>query len=189
MIDWNAENRKCRALRDDYRARKAQLEDEGAKLESARTAVTHTKQAQEIMQHLAQAVQQQAHARIAEVVSICLSTVFDHPYQFHIAFDRKRGRTEARLCFVRDGEELDPMTASGGGVVDVAAFALRVSCLCLHRPPLRRLLVLDEPFRFVSEVYQDNIRTMLEKLAEDMGLQIVMVTHNRNLAAGTIVRL
>lgn len=188
-IDWSEERRKCRELRDSYRTKKSQLEEEREQLEQARAETTACKQAQEILQHLAQAVQQRAHSRIADVVSVCLSTVFDRPYQFHIAFDRKRGRTEARLCFMRDGQELDPMTAAGGGMVDVAAFALRVSCLCLHKPPLRRLLVLDEPFRFVSETYQDNVRVMLEKLAEEMDLQIVMVTHNQNLATGTIIRV
>ncbi len=84
---------------------------------------------------------------------------------------------------------MDPLTASGGGVVDVAAFALRAACLMLHRPRLTKLLVLDEPFRFVSAEYQDNIRSMLEQLAQDLGLQIILVTHNQTIATGKVIRM
>jgi len=148
-----------------------------------------SRDAQETLQLLAQGVQQQAHSKIAGVVSDCLSSVFDDPYEFHIVFDRKRGSTEARLRFTRRGLDVDPLTASGGGMVDVAAFALRVACLILSRPRLARVLVLDEPFRFVSAQYQDNVRTMLEQLSEEMGIQIIMITHNENLATGETVEL
>jgi len=138
---------------------------------------------------LAQAVQQKAHEKISSVVSSCLTAVFNDPYEFKIQFERKRGKTEARLVFVRRGLEVDPLTASGGGVVDVAAFALRVACLVLHRPRLSRLVVLDEPFKFVSANYQDNVRAMLEELASDLGLQIIMVTHIETLETGKVISL
>lgn len=144
---------------------------------------------QEILQFVAQAIQQKAHERVAKVVSSCLSSVFDNPYEFKILFERKRGRTEAKLIFSRDGKEVDPMEASGGGMIDVAAFALRVACLIMHRPRLRQLLVLDEPFKFVSAEYQNNVRQMVEKLAEDLDLQIIMVTHNEAYKTGKIIEV
>lgn len=146
-------------------------------------------EAQELAQHVAQAVQQKAHDQIAEVVSRCLSAVFDEPYIFRIHFERKRGRTEARLIFERDGMEVDPMTASGGGVVDVASFALRLSCLMLNKPPLRRVLILDEPFKYVSEDYRERVRELLETLAREMKVQFVVVTHIQELKTGTVVEV
>jgi len=85
--------------------------------------------------------------------------------------------------------EVDPMNACGGGMVDVAAFALRVACLMLHRPRLAKVVVLDESFKFVSAQYRDNVRSMLEGLAEDMGLQILQVTHISELETGTIIEI
>jgi len=146
-------------------------------------------EAQEMAQAVAQAVQQQAHDQIAKVVSQCLTAVFDEPYTFHIIFERKRGRTEAQLVFDRDGMTLDPMTATGGGVVDVAAFALRLSCLILHKPPLRRILILDEPFKYVSEEYRPRVRELLETLSEEMGVQFLMVTHIQELKTGTVLEI
>ena len=81
------------------------------------------------------------------------------------------------------------MTASGGGVVDVAAFALRLSCIVLHKPVLRRIILLDEPFKFVSEQYRENIKTMLETLAKDFNVQFIMVTHIEELIIGNIIKL
>lgn len=141
------------------------------------------------MQEVTQHVQQQVHNRIASVVSRCLKAVFDEPYDFKIHFERKRGRTEARLVFIRNGEEIVPMQGSGGGVIDVAGFALRIACLMLARPKLRRLVVLDEPFKFVSSEYRERIRDLLETLSEEMGIQFVMVTHISEIQTGKIVRI
>ena len=153
--------------------------------EQAQTA----EEAQELAQHVAQVIQQKAHDQIARVVSRCLSAVFDEPYEFRIHFERKRGRTEARLTFDRDGMEVDPMTASGGGVVDIASFALRLSCLILNKPPLRRAMVMDEPFRFVSEEFRDRVKALLETLSEEMKTQFVMVTHINELKMGKVIEI
>ena len=146
-------------------------------------------EAQQIVQAVAETIQEEAHDRIAGVVSQCLATVFEEPYEFRIKFERARGRTEAKLVFVREGMAVDPMDASGGGVVDVAAFALRLSCLMLSRPARRRAVILDEPFKFVSADRRDRVRAMLEGLAENLGVQFVMVTHIEALQCGHIVEV
>ena len=148
-----------------------------------------SKQAQQFLQNVAKAVQEVAHDRISSVVSKCLALVFDEPYEMRIHFERKRGKTEARLYFVREGIEVDPLSATGGGVVDVAAFALRLACLALAKPKLRRILVLDEPFRFVSAEYRDRIRDMVTALAKEMDVQFILVTHIDELKTGKIVEL
>jgi len=145
--------------------------------------------AQGIFQGVAKGIQQQVHERIAGVVSRCLEMIFDEPYEFQILFEEKRGRTEARLVFIRDGIEVDPMTASGGGVIDIAAFALRVASLLLMRPKVQRLLVLDEPLKFLSAEYRDRARQMLETLSKEMGIQFLIVTHISELQTGTVVEL
>ncbi len=158
-------------------------------LEVAESNVEATVAAQEAVQHIAREIQQQAHQRIASVVTRCLQTIFDDSYELKIDFERKRGKTEARISFVKNGLEVDPLTASGGGVVDVAAFALRLACLSMSRPPLRRVVLLDEPFRFVSAEYRRRIRMLLEMLAKEMGIQFVMVTHFQDLRMGEVIEL
>jgi len=143
--------------------------------------------ARRLLQGVASAVQQKAHGQIASVVSRCLEAVFDDPYEFRVEFLEKRGKTEANMLFVRSGNPVDPMSASGGGVVDVAAFAARLACLMLSRPARRRLLVLDEPFRFVSRDLRPRVRELVEVLAGEMQMQFVLVTHDPQLAVGRVV--
>ena len=175
--------------REDYHASVKAYKKAVALLTQAEDELTETHEALEVTQHVAEAIQENAHKQIAAVVSRCLEAVFDEPYEFEIIFERKRNRTEARLVFVREGLEVDPMSASGGGVVDVACFALRLACLMLSRPPKRRLVVLDEPFKFVSAGYRDNVRTMLETLAEEMQVQFIMVTHIEELQTGKVIQI
>jgi len=165
------------------------VSDEEEALKNAEQHVLDCKQAQEVIQLVAQAVQQQAHKRIAGVVTRCLGAVYDDAYEFQIIFERKRGKTEARLVFLREGKEVDPTTASGGGPVDVAAFALRLACLVLCQPRPRKLLVLDEPFRFVDKDRSERVRMLMELLAKEMGVQIVMVTHKSELQSGKVIEL
>lgn len=146
-------------------------------------------QALQIMQALAETVQQEAHSRIAGVVTRCLVTVFEEPYEFHIRFRKARGRTEAELVFTRDGQDINPIDASGGGVVDVASFALRLSCLMLSRPARRRKVVLDEPFKFVSADLRVRVRLMLENLSAELGVQFTIITHIDELRCGTVIDL
>ena len=144
---------------------------------------------QELGQIVAQGIQQRAHSMIAKVVSQCLETIFDEPYAFQIIFERKRGKTEARLVFERDGMEIDPMTASGGGVIDVASFALRLAAIVLTKPHSRKIIIMDEPFRFLSEGYRDRVRQMLQDLTREYDFQFIMVTHIKELVCGKHIEL
>ncbi len=181
--------KKCDQFLAEFRNARWRCRTEQEALDTIREKTENTKQAQAIIQEAAAFIQQQVHRQIADVVTRCLEAVFDEPYSFNIRFESKRGRTEASLILERDGVEVDPMTAAGGGVVDVVAFALRLACLSLSHPPVRPLLVLDEPFKFVSAQYLPRVRLLLETLSKDMGVQILMVTHLEALRTGTVVEL
>lgn len=185
-IEWRKKLNILHARRSHL---KASVSEERHQVDACAKAAMHANEAQRIVQQVALTVQQSAHERIGGVVSRCLEAVFDAPYEFRIVFERKRGKTEAKLIFRRDGLDVNPMTAAGGGAVDVAAFALRLSCLVLARPPLRRLLVLDEPFRFVSAEFQPRLRELLLVLAREMSVQFMIVTHNRELQTGKVIKI
>ena len=168
----------------------AQVKSEKALLKQAQAREKAVLEAQALTQSVAEVIQNQAHRQIASVVSRCLEAVFgEEAYSFEIRFSQKRGKTEAEFLFVRYGMEIDPLSAAGGGVVDVAAFALRLACLVLARPRRRRFLALDEPFRFLSAEYRPRGRALLETLAEELGLQVFMVTHSRELVCGKVIEL
>lgn len=168
-------------------AEQAELEEQ-EHVKEVQARVLDLQKAVDVVQFVGQSVEQAVHDKIAKVVSSCLEAVFDNAYEFRITFSRKRNRTEAELSFVRDGLEVDPMTASGGGAVDVAAFALRVACLTLQKD-LEQVLICDEPCKFLSRDLQPRLRTLIQQLSEKMGIQFIIVTHMQTLRIGKVVEL
>lgn len=158
-------------------------------LASAKATYGDALEAQKIAQEVARNTQAEASRPIVEIVSRCLAAVFDDPYTFEVRFESRRGVTEIDLVFNRNGHSIDPMGAAGGGVVDVAAFALRLAILMLARPPVQRTLILDEPFRFVSARDRPRLRALLQQLTEEMDLQIIQVTHIVELAIGNVIEI
>lgn len=145
----------------------------------------HTEEALEWVTGVIGAMQAATHERIANVVTRCLSFVFgENAYAFAIRFEDK-GRVRFELT--RGGETFDPDDQVGGGVLDVAAFALRLAVVtCRHAA---KVLVLDEPFRFVSWEYRPQIARLLDIVASEFGTQIIMVTHAQELIAGHVVKI
>jgi len=178
------------SLQRDRDTAKAVHKNAQVALIKAEDALSNADEALDIAQQISKNLQEHIHGQIAAVVTRCLESVFpDRPYEFKLTFERKRNKTECSLSFVRNGIEVDPTTASGGGVVDVASFALRLAALLLSRPEKRRLVVLDEPFKFVSGGYRDNVREMMETLAEEMGVQFIMITHIAELQTGKVITI
>ena len=134
--------------------------------------------AQAFLQDVAQKTQSKLKLQIEDIVNLALETCFPNEYEFRIDFNVSRGKTEAELIFLSKltGNKIDPMNASGGGVVDLTSFALRIACYTLQYN-INNVIVLDEPFRFISRDLQDTAGHILKSLSQKLGLQIIMVTH------------
>jgi DNA repair exonuclease SbcCD ATPase subunit len=171
----------------DLNAARRAVEVERTALEATNERLVDLTHAQQVAQQVAEGIQRRAHERIAKLVTQSLSAVFEDPYELHILFEQRRGKTEARLVFRRRGHDVDPLTEAGGGVLDVAAFALRAACLLITRPPQRRLLVLDEPFRFVAPHLYPRVAALLQRLVTDLGLQLLISTHDPELAPSAAI--
>lgn len=166
------------------------LEQAEAGIQKAEADLADAEAAQAIVQRLAQGVQQRVHGTIADIVSRSLTAVYgERAYQFRIETERKRGKTETLLMYERDGNLLSPRDEASGGFLDVAAFALQLAALSLRKPPLRKVMVLDEPFKFVNVRIFPRIRQLLETLAEEMDFQFIMVTQIEALRTGKIIRI
>ena len=113
----------------------------------------------------------------------------DDEISFHVEFNRKRGKTEARLFFAKGGYEYDPVEAGSLGTVDVASFALRLAVLRLHHPPVAQVMIVDEPLRYCDAEAVEAFAVLLKALAEETGTQFVIVTHHVGLRVGKVVRV
>ena len=157
-----------------------------------RAAVQTTKDSKSaifVAQKITQLVQKRVYKNVANMVTYCLEFVFGQQYEFHLDFEKRRNKTEAVLYFTKGGHKVDPLFDTGGGIVDVAAFACQLSCLFLHKPNLLKFLALDEPFKYVSVKYRENLRNLLQSLSRDMDVQFLIVTHIEELCMGKIIRM
>jgi DNA repair exonuclease SbcCD ATPase subunit len=160
---------------------KQQLKEKQRALRNLNYELGHIEKARAVVQEAAQLTQQQLEYHISEIVSLALSSVFPDPYELKLEFVVRRGRTEADIWFTKDGEKIKPLDAAGGGAVDVAAFARRAALWSLRRPRTRNVLLLDEPFRFLSRDLQEKASYMLKEISDKLSLQIIMVSHSPDL--------
>lgn len=148
-----------------------------------RRQVIYHEQASAIIREVGLRTQQELQVHIGDITSLALEAVFDDPYTLVAEFVERRNKNECDLYFVRDEQRIKPTDASGGGTVDIAAFALRIASWSMQRPRSRNTIILDEPMRFVSAAYQERASQMIKEISERMGLQFIIVTHNPVLAS------
>lgn len=179
---------KIQALRNQVENLRNLKQAEEKSLKKAKKHLNNVLEAQSITQEAAQSIQQLVHRQIADIVNKCLLAVFDDPYEFVIRFSPKRGKTEAELLFLRDGKEIKDV---GGGVLDVASFALRLSSILLSQKDLKPVMILDEPFKNVSKAkgYLERIPEMMISLSEEFGVQFIQVTHVDELKIGKVLEI
>ena len=174
-----------------YQSVQTSLKREQEQLQQVQVKKDISAQANTILQAVFAQIQENVHKTISDIVTRCLQAVFgEEAYEFKIAFEQKRNKIEAEIQFIKNGEIFHPMTQSGGGVLDVAAFGLRLSAVLLtlvNRK--RRILILDEPFRFLSVEYRPKIRDLIQQLAEELDFQFILITHAKELEIGDVIRI
>jgi len=144
----------------------------------------HLEKAQAFLQKVAQDTQEQLKLHIEDIVQLALDAIFPDKYSFEVQFNIAYGKTTAELVFIskQSGHAVDPMIASGGGVVDVCAFALRLACWTLSRG-VDKVIILDEPMKHLSAGLRESACTMIKSLADKLGVQFIIVTHMEELEA------
>jgi len=150
--------------------------------EKKREQRAHEK-AREIIRDVGLRTQQELQYHISDITSLALDAVFDDPYELVAEFVLRRNKTECDLYFQRGEYKIDPLTASGVGAVDVASFALRIASWSMQTPRSRNVIVLDEPFKFLSQDKQEQASMMLKEISKKLGIQFIIVTHEEILAA------
>jgi len=151
------------------------------KIKDNKIEINYTEKAKAIIQGVAQKTQEQITYQINDIVTMANEAIFDDPYEFNLDFIRKRDKIEAEISFIKNKEKINPLSASGGGAVDVTCLALRIALWNLQRPKTRNVLILDEPLKFLSKNLLSKAGEMIKSLSDKLNLQIIMVTHLKEL--------
>ncbi len=132
--------------------------------------------ARTIVQKVAEDTQKNIEYHISNLVSMAIASIFPDPYEFNLIFVQRRNKMEADLIFTKNGNETsDLIFTAGGGVVDVASFALRISVWSIGNT--RPVIVLDEPGKFISRNLQAKFSKLIKTLSEKLQIQFLIVSH------------
>jgi len=149
------------------------------KISDLENTLSDTEKAREIILLVGRDTQQMLEIKVSGLVTLALEAVFPDPYEFKVVFEERRNSTEADLFFCKNDDLFKPLDSSGGGAIDIASFALRVSDWKLRGT--RNVLIMDEPFRNLSADLQPKASEMLHRISSDLGLQIIMVSHQEGV--------
>jgi DNA repair exonuclease SbcCD ATPase subunit len=109
----------------------------------------------------------------------------DQELIFKIKQEPKYNRMSMRFVLEQDGVEGDPINSYGGGAAVVVSLILRIAVM--QRMGMGNLLILDESMVALANVYVPSAASFIRKLAEQAGVNILMVTHNPEFLASAHV--
>lgn len=163
-------------------AERRAVEEKLAEVQAKEAVLT---QAREVFQLAAETAREQAKQSVERVVTWALQAVFGPEISFAVLIEPRRDQPEANFAVVSTyggttPVRTEPMEARGGGIVDVISLALR--SVLLERTRMGGPLVLDEPGKHVSEEYSRALGEFIRAISEDTGRQVILVTHNSELA-------
>jgi hypothetical protein len=119
---------------------------------------------------------------VEELISSGLTEVFGIPYVFKLEpVQDENGfvkglKPKISRC---GGPFVNPLESYGAGVVSITSLLWKVAQLTLTKKTAR-LLIMDETLANVSPLLQERLQQFIEKVAEQLKLQIVMVSHLPN---------
>jgi predicted ATPase len=140
------------------------------------------KEAQEVMGAVGILAQDSTKAVFEGLVTQALQAVFGDEYTFELESRFNRGKPEIELFIVENGTKYSPKDEKGGGLVDVCSFALRIVSWAIREPRSENVLILDEPFRCLHKEVLTFLSQMMQKISEELGLQIICITHENQIA-------
>lgn len=165
----------------------ARAEDAARAAAKAKERVALYGQARDLLTRVAEAERDAVRGRVERVVGHALRSVFGPHMRFKLEAAVKRGALELQpmVGYAGDGDTCRwvGLDSVGGGVVDVVAFAARLCLLLTARPPRVPVLIADEPFRHVSAQHLPAVAAMVKALCGSLGVQVVIVSHEPELAA------
>lgn len=114
---------------------------------------------------------------IEQIVTDLITHVFGEQYRFVFDVSVERGKPALTPLIEKNGQQVSPKDEMGGGLMDVLSLGLRMALWSLDQQTVAPVLVLDEPGKYLDRSRVPLFGEALRQLSEQLGLQIIMVTH------------
>lgn len=157
-------------------------------LASAKQDIEIWQQVQALFAKVSEFAREQLRKKIQDIVTAALQAIFARDdISFEIEMRTVNNQPAAYWNVVSMYGDTavagNPEDSRGGGVSDVVSLALRLALLELSRPRPQGVIMLDEVGKHVSKEFAPNVAAFLKQYAEKTGRQIVLITHQEDLAA------
>jgi hypothetical protein len=133
-----------------------------------------------LISNLVKSKQEKITSKVSGITTKLLKSAgFDLTVKLDIVYKQKN--TGMILTYIDgDGNVFgDILYDKGGSICDLVSLGLRISFLLLKGT--NKILFLDEPFRFVDEDRIKFISKFLKSLSEELNIQMVIVTRDREI--------
>lgn len=108
-----------------------------------------------------------------ELANSAIESVFGLPYKVEYSVD------EGRFTLNKGEFSTDLADAEGGGFIAVISFVFQV--YLLMKMGKRKFLAFDEAFTQISDAYFGNFMQFVDHLCKDLGIDILLVTHDQRV--------
>lgn len=168
------------AKKEFYENRKNEVEEKIKKL-----SVEDLEECVIVLQKMSAFKRESARNRLEELGTMALQYSLGPDYRMIIDIPetKKKPTAEVYVLHLPTLLKTNPESENGGGVVDILSFAMRFVVLqSIDDPVIDGPIIMDEPFKMVSAEYVPMLIDFIKKIAEDFDRQVIVVTHNNDLA-------
>jgi hypothetical protein len=151
--------------RDSISKAVVDLEEDGSVLQKT----------EKVLKHLVEKLAKKDLSKMDDLVTYGLNTVFPgRDIKFMTQLVERGSKIKINLSTFYNGSLVDAENKSSISVVE--SFLLRI--LCISKLKKAPLLLMDETFAAVGSEYIENISKLISELADKLGIDILLVTHN-----------
>jgi len=175
---YRAIEKECNRRRGRFDHIREQIRKLSIRREEIDWDIVRHQKAFDFVKEVALQTQQEIEVRVSDIATLGMTTVLKDPYDIVLEFVERKNKTEGNIwCVMANSEKIKPLDATGGGVGNVAALSLRIASLSLQQQQgCMPLLILDEPFHFLTRNYQPYASALLKEMSDMTGMQIIIVT-------------
>jgi DNA repair exonuclease SbcCD ATPase subunit len=158
-----------------------------SQLEEAKDRAVLIAQALNVISTLADDARQTFKKEVNQLITLVVKSVFSENFGFDLKMEIKNNRLQSipTITEMIDGEleTYTPKDDMGGSILDIIGFALRILIQKFGHGKTRPILLLDEPMKNTGHgellIRAGNI---LAELSHNLYLQLIIMTHDRELA-------
>lgn len=161
-----------------------QLDSETTRLTEIKVNRELYKKCVEVLNQLQDSTKEQVKTEIETLVTYGLQSIMGDGYKFEIIFDRRGNLSDIKFRIITpsntDPEPENIEDEESGFILDVVSVCLRIILCEFFKDRTGDFLILDEPFKGISEQKLEATMNFLKEISKKLNRQIILITHQKH---------